>query len=141
MEATVGHIKSHSKPCCPFIFTCKRSKVIGLVQGIWLLLHYWCWALLHVILRYTVFLYCGDPVWSAGQIPTHAPANEVDVGVGQIITLVRAYFILFYVYRCFPYMPIFAPCAWLLEMEVILCIGVTAKWEPLCGYWKSNLVP
>ena len=52
---------SHSIPFCPHFFACKCSLqwVIGLVWGLWLLLHYQYWILIRTPLG--VALYHGDP--------------------------------------------------------------------------------
>jgi len=64
MEATVCHSVSHSRPFHPNSFTYKRSLqwVTGLVQGLWLLLHYQYWIFTETPLGYPAIVLChGDP--------------------------------------------------------------------------------
>lgn len=89
MEPAVWHRESRSKPFRLYIFTCKCSsqRVIGLVQGLWFLLHHQCWALI----RTFVSLCYGDP--AALGLPVRSLhilqqiVDRMDVGAGQVITL------------------------------------------------------
>lgn len=66
--------------------------VIGLVQGLWFLLHYWTWALIKAPPGYPVVaLCCGDPTALDLQIRSlhifQQTIDGVDDGAGQFITL------------------------------------------------------
>jgi hypothetical protein len=90
MEATEWHSVSHSTPFHPNSFTCKCSLqwVTGLVQGLWLLLHYQYWIFTGTPLGYPAVALChGDPAAFVLQDqPLHVLEqfiHGVDVGVGQ----------------------------------------------------------
>ena len=94
MEAVVCHSVSHSISLCPHIFTCKCSLqwVIGLVWGLWLLLHYQSWILTKSPLGYPAVALCHeDPAaldlqdWSLHTLQQFI--DRVDVGVGQLKAL------------------------------------------------------
>lgn len=64
MEAMLCHNELHSTPFCPYIFTCKYylQQGIGVVQGLWLLLHHRYWILERTPLGYPVAALChGNP--------------------------------------------------------------------------------
>ena len=68
-------------------------RVIGLVQGLWLLLHYDCWALIGTPLGYPVVALCrgGPAALGLQDLSLHVLqqiTDGVDVGVGQLIALI-----------------------------------------------------
>lgn len=75
-----------------FTFMCSLQRFTCLVQVLWFLLHYWCWALTGIIFVYgALALCCGDPTalgledWSLYMILRIT--YVIDVGMGQHITL------------------------------------------------------
>ena len=93
VEVVVCHM-SHSVPFCPHFFACKclLERVIVLVGGLWLLLHYQHWNLTETPFRYPVVALChGDPaVLDQPNWPFHEAqplADDKDFGVAQFRTL------------------------------------------------------
>jgi hypothetical protein len=91
MEAAGCSSVFHTIPLCPHFFTCKCSLqgVIGLVCGLWLLLHHQYWFLTRTPLRYSVVALChGDLAALDLQGQTlHALqkfTDRIDVRVGQL---------------------------------------------------------
>ena len=95
MEAVVGRSESYSKAFSAYIFPCKcpLHRVIGLVQGLWLLLHYDCWTLIGTPLGYPVVALChgGPAALGLQDLSLHMLqqiTDGLDVGVGQLIALI-----------------------------------------------------
>lgn len=96
MEAVNLHTESCSKPFYPYVFTCKCSlqRVVGLVRGLWFLLHYQCWALTGTPIGCPVVaLWHGGPAALSQQDQSLHMLQQVtdgmDIGVSQLITLVQ----------------------------------------------------
>lgn len=95
MEAALWSNKSHCEPLCPYISTCKCSlqRVICLVWGPWSPLHIRCRASTRTLPgRPDATLCYGDPaalfLWVRFLYVFQQIIDGVDVGAGQVITLV-----------------------------------------------------
>lgn len=83
--------ESHITPFSSF-YKCASPWVIGLAQGLWLLLHPGCWALTGTPLGILSVLCHGDPgaldLWDQNLHLLQQFFDGVDVGMGRLIALV-----------------------------------------------------